>query len=174
MNATAPRHGALSDFLALTDALSVRQIAEALRCCTRSVRNWMAGRSPIPWHRIEMLRLRAAEVRAAQAAMQAALEDVPVVPTLAPDPDAPDVTPAEILAWVGVFAPHFLSSQHRFASYVRMWNVADKIRRAKAEGDFAAVLSKWRAFAADLRELSSWRAAGAHFDTGPPAYRRRE
>jgi hypothetical protein len=60
---------------------------------------------------------------------------------LEPDPSAPDVPPAEMLAWVGVHAPHFLSSQRRFALYVRGWTVVDKIRRAKREGTFVDVLT---------------------------------
>lgn len=64
MNADAPRHGALADFLALTDGLSIAKVATILRCCTRTVRNYVAGRSPIPWHRLELLRLLALESNA--------------------------------------------------------------------------------------------------------------
>ncbi|WP_232441926.1 hypothetical protein [Burkholderia ubonensis] len=61
MNAVAPRHGTVSDFLALTYGLSVARVAEILRCCTRTIRNYVAGRSPISWHRVELLRMIAQE-----------------------------------------------------------------------------------------------------------------
>ncbi|WP_197486526.1 IS21 family transposase [Burkholderia sp. MSMB1589WGS] len=172
MNPTAPRHGTVSDFLALTDGLSICQIAEALRCCTRSVRNYLAGRSPIPWHRVEILRLRQVEIDAAQAAAQQLISEIPVESTIEPDVSAPDVTPTEILAWVGVHAPHCLSSQRRFRQYVRGWNVVDKIRHSKAKGAFAAVLAKWRVLVVDLpRSWKSWRSGGVFADTDSPAYR---
>ncbi|WP_229287674.1 DUF1441 family protein, partial [Burkholderia pseudomallei] len=167
-----PRHGELSDFIALTDGLSIRQIAEALRCCTRSVRNYLAGRSPIPWHRVEVLRLRQVEIDAAQATPQLLIGGIPVESTIEPDVSAPDVTPTEILAWVGVHAPHYLSSQRSFRQYVRGWNVVDKIRHSKAKGMFAAVLAKWRVLAVDLpRSWKSWRSGGVFANTDPPAYR---
>ncbi|AIS93951.1 IS21 family transposase [Burkholderia thailandensis] len=172
MNPAAPRHGELSDFIALIDGLSIRQIAEALRCCTRSVRNYLAGRSPIPWHRVEILRLRQVEIDAAQAAAQQLTREIPVESTIEPDVSTPDVTPTEILAWVGVHAPHYLSSQRSFRQYVRGWNVVDKIRNSKAKGTFAAVLAKWRVLVVDLpRSWKSWRSGGVFADTDPPAYR---
>lgn len=172
MNAAAPRHGALPDFLALTDGLTIRQIAEKLRCCTRSVRNYIAGRSPIPWHRVELLRLREVEANTSQAANQALADEIPVESTIEPDPSAPDVTPAEILAWVGVHAPQYLSSQRSFRMYVRGWNVADKIQFSKAQGTFAAILTKWRFLAVDLpRSWKSWRSGGVFADMDSPAYR---
>jgi hypothetical protein len=136
MNAAAPRHGELSDFLALADGLSIDRIAEKLRCCTRTVRNSVAGRSPIPWHRIELLRLLAYESRVCTftPACQPDADTPCVTANIEPDPDAPDVPPAEMLAWVGVHAPHFLSSQRSFAQYVRGWNVVEKIRHAKHNG----------------------------------------
>lgn len=171
MNAAAPRHGALSDFLALSGGMSIARIAAILRCCTRTVRNYAAGRSPIPWHRIEMLRLLALQSNAAatQLTSSSNTDDLAVVATIEPDPAAPDVPPDELLAWVGVHAPHFLSSQRSFTHYVRGWNVVDKIRRAKAEGTFAAVLSRWRAVAIDLPK--AWRSGRMWADVGPPAYR---
>ncbi|WP_230943505.1 hypothetical protein [Burkholderia cepacia] len=48
--------------------------------------------------------------------------------------------PDEMLAWVGVHAAHYLSSQRSLMGYIRGWNVVDKIRRAKSKGTFAAVL----------------------------------
>ncbi|AOJ53851.1 hypothetical protein [Burkholderia thailandensis] len=172
MTPAAPRHGELPDFIALTDGLSIRQIADTLRCCTRSVRNYLAGRSPIPWHRVELLRLRGVETNASQAASQQLTGEIPVESTIEPDMSAPDVTPADILAWVGVHASHYLSSQRSFRQYVRGWNVVDKIRHSKAKGAFAAVLAKWRVLAVDLpRSWKSWRSGGVFANTDPPAYR---
>ncbi|PRF67549.1 IS21 family transposase [Burkholderia multivorans] len=183
MNVAAPRHGTLTDFLALTDGLSIARTAEILRCCTRTIRNYLAGRSPIPWHRIELLRLRAREACAAsgtsaQVAGNTASDSceptaaVTVVANLEPDPASPDVSPDEMLAWVGVHASHYLSSQRSFAHYVRGWNVADKIRRAKRDGSFAAVLAKWRTLALELPRM--WRNGPLWAAIGPPAYLRKE
>ncbi len=180
MDTAAPRHGALSDFLALTDGLSISRTAEILRCCTRTIRNYVAGRSPIPWHRIELLRLRALDAdttRTAAVAMQSTdrLDSVAganVVANIEPDPASPDVLPDEMLAWVGVHASQFLSSQRSFTHYVRGWNVVDKIRRAKREGTFAAVLAQWRVLALELPRM--WRSGPLWTGVGPPAYHRRE
>lgn len=165
-----PRHGYLHEFLALTNGLSIAVVAQTLRCCSRTVRNYVAGRSPIPWHRIEMLRLLALETSGAlgnaDPAMQA--DETPVVANIEPDPLAPDVPPAEMLAWVGVHAPHFLSSRRSFALYVRGWNVVDKIRRAKREGTFAAVLARWHTLAVELPRM--WRSGRMFAGAGPPAY----
>ncbi|CAN0621011.1 conserved protein of unknown function [Burkholderia multivorans] len=171
MNAAAPRHGALSDFLALSGGMSIARIAAILHCCTRTVRNYAAGRSPIPWHRIELLRLLALESNAAatQPTGPSSADEPTVIATIEPDPAAPDVPPDELLAWVGVHAPHFLSSQRSFAHYVRGWNVVDKIRRAKCDGTFAAVLLRWRALALELPKV--WRSGRMWADVGPPAYR---
>ncbi|MDE1140919.1 IS21 family transposase [Paraburkholderia sp. SIMBA_009] len=169
----APRHGELSDFLTLTDGLSIARVAEALRCCTRTVRNYAAGRSPIPWHRIELLRLLKSETAAAEAAPAEILPadaDVGFTANIEPELAAPDVPAAELLAWVGVHAPHFLSSQRSFALYVRGWNVVDKIRRAKREGTFADVLTRWRVLALEIPK--SWRSGRLLKDNGPPAYHR--
>ncbi|UVS95923.1 IS21 family transposase [Burkholderia glumae] len=180
MNAVAPRHGTLADFLALTDGLSIARVSELLRCCSRTVRNYVAGRSPIPWHRIELLRLRALDAdttRTAAADMQSTdrLDSgagANVVANIEPDPASPDVLPDETLAWVGVHASHFLSSQRSFTHYVRGWNVVDKIRRAKREGTFAAVLAQWRVLALELPRM--WRSGPLWTGVGPPAYHRRE
>ncbi|KVR30702.1 hypothetical protein WK15_05805 [Burkholderia ubonensis] len=179
MNAVAPRHGTVSDFLALTDGLSIARVAEILRCCTRTIRNYVAGRSPIPWHRVELLRMIALESnRVAMGASASASAPVPVpvpaspespvVANIEPDPAAPDVPPDELLAWVGVHAPHYLSSQRSFAHYVRGWNVVDKIRRAKRDGTFAAVLARWRTLSLELPRL--WRSGPLWTGIGPPAY----
>lgn len=174
MSAAAPRHGELSDFLALSDGLSVARVADILRCCTRTVRNYLAGRSPIPWHRIELLRVltRTSGPGALQPDTRPDASIPGVTANIDPDPDAPDVPPAEMLAWVGVHAPHFLSSQRSFARYVRGWNVVDKIRRAKDEGTFADVLARWRALAVELPK--AWRSGRLWRDIGPPAYHKSE
>ncbi|KVP87694.1 hypothetical protein WJ96_01660 [Burkholderia ubonensis] len=177
MNAAAPRHGTIPDFLALTDGLSIARVAEILRCCTRTIRNYVAGRSPIPWHRVELLRRIALESNraatgASASASAPAVPESPVVANLEPDPAAPDVPPDELLAWVGVHASHYLSSQRSFAHYVRGWNVVDKIRRAKREGTFAAVLAQWRVLAIELPRM--WRSGPLWTGVGPPAYRTRE
>jgi hypothetical protein len=170
MNAVAPRHGELSDFLALSNGLSIARVADVLRCCTRTVRNYIAGRSPIPWHRIELLRLLACESAAKSSPTQSQhdLDESGVTANIEPDPDAPDVPPAEMLAWVGVHAPHYLSSQRSLENYVRGWNVVDKIRRAKDEGSFADVLARWRVLAVELPK--AWRSGRLWSDLGPPAY----
>ncbi|WP_321815700.1 MULTISPECIES: IS21 family transposase [unclassified Paraburkholderia] len=172
MTLVAPRHGELSDFLALSDGLSIARIADILRCCTRTVRNYAAGRAPIPWHRIELLRLltRPPAAEPPQVLDQSNAEEVGVTANIEPDPNAPDVPPAEMLAWVGVHAPHFLSSQRSFALYVRGWNVVDKIRRAKQEGSFNEVLARWRIIALELPK--SWRSGRLLQSFEPPAYRR--
>lgn len=172
MDAAAPRHGELPDFLALSTGLTINGIARILRCCARTVRNYIAGRSPIPWHRIELLRRIAQESNAAATQSDASLDAnvSSMTANIEPDPTAPDVPPAEMLAWVGVHAPHFLSSQRSFALYVRGWNVVDKIRRAKREGTFSDVLARWRLLALELPK--SWRSGRLLKDNGPPAYHR--
>ncbi|WGS54922.1 hypothetical protein LFL96_36115 (plasmid) [Paraburkholderia sp. D15] len=79
--------------------------------------------------------------------------------------------PAELLAWVGVHASHYLSSQRSFALYVRGWNVVDKIRRSKREGKFPDVLARWRALVVELPRM--WRAGALVASAGPPAYHHR-
>jgi hypothetical protein len=168
------RHGCLHEFLELTGGLTIAEVARKLRCCSRTIRNYVAGRSPIPWHRIEMLRLLALETSAIQgkSSDDTAVDETPVVANIEPDPTSPDVPPAELLAWVGVHAPHFLSSRRSFALYVRGWNVVDKIRRAKREGTFAAVLARWRSLAVELPRM--WRSGRMFAGIGPPAYKPNE
>jgi hypothetical protein len=95
-------------------------------------------------------------------------EETPEVPNIEPDPAAPDVAPAELLAWMGVHAPHFLSSRRSFALYIRGWNVVGKIRCPKCEGAFSAVLARWRLLAVDLPRM--WRTGRMFASAGPPAY----
>ncbi len=164
------RHGCLNEFLALTEGLTIAAVARTLRCCSRTIRNYVAGRSPIPWHRIELLRLTALENSSAsdQASSATPADETPVVANIEADPAAPDVPPAELLAWVGVHAPHFLSSRRSFALYVRGWSVVDKIRRAKRNGTFSAVLARWRLLAVDLPRM--WRSGRMFSGIDPPAY----
>jgi len=91
------RHGGLHEFLALTGGLSIAEVARKLRCCSRTIRNYVAGRSPIPWHRIEMLRLLALETSATQGNSSDGMsaDEPPVVANIDPDPAAPDVPPAD-------------------------------------------------------------------------------
>ncbi|QND96683.1 hypothetical protein SY91_04128 [Burkholderia cenocepacia] len=161
------RHGTLQELLDLIDGLTVSDIARTLRCCSRTVRNYLAGRSPIPWHRIELLRLLACEAPGEHTVVPRNVE-APVVANIEPDPAAPDVTPDEMLAWVGVHASHYLSSQRSLAYYIRGWSVVDKIRRAKQEGTFSAVLARWRTLALELPRM--WRSGPMWAGIGPPAY----
>ncbi len=164
------RHGGLHEFLELTGGLSIAEVARKLRCCSRTIRNYVAGRSPIPWHRIELLRLLALDARAASENQNVPppADEPSLVANIDPDPAAPDVPPTELLAWVGVHAPHFLSSRRSFALYVRGWNVVDKIRRAKCEGTFSAVLARWREQTVELPRM--WRSGRLFAGIGPPAY----
>lgn len=165
-----PRHGCLHEFLDLTGDLSIAEVARKLRCCSRTIRNYVAGRSPIPWHRIELLRLFAVEISTAcHNPSESTPPDEPrIVPNIEPDPTAPDVPPTEMLAWVGVHAPHYLSSKRSFAQYVKGWNVVDKIRRAKREGTFSTVLARWHELAVELPR--TWRSGRIFTGAGPPAY----
>ncbi|WP_186078666.1 IS21 family transposase [Burkholderia gladioli] len=137
----------MHDFVALIDGLSIEKITEVLRCCTRSVRNWISGRSPIPWWRIEALRIWRAQVA----------ENPPKEATLPPDSELADILTdeQEQVAWVTVHAPHFLSSHRSFRNYVTGWRVAEKIALAKMAGTFVEVIRQWRAIkSATLRQ---WR-----------------
>lgn len=163
------RHGCLSEFLALTEGLSIAAVARTLRCCSRTIRNYVAGRSPIPWHRIEILRLLAqSSATPANRTCTPPSDEPGVIANIEGDPAAPDVPPAELLAWVGVHAPHFLSSQRSFALYVRGWNVIDKIRCAKHQGTFSSVLARWRQLAIELPRI--WRSGRMFAGSDPPAY----
>lgn len=170
------RRGTLTEFLALTSRLSIDRTAEILRCCTCAIRNYVAGRSPIPWHRVQVLRLHALEsgqcTTHARGAAPEPHQASAIEANIPSDPSAPDVPPDEMLAWVGVHAPHYLSSQRSFAHYVRGRSVVDKIRRAKQEGTFVAVLARWRVLVVELPRM--WRSGPLWAGIGPPAYRSRE
>lgn len=170
---TQVRHGRIEDFLALADGLSCRDIARLLRCCLRTVKNYVAGRSPIPWHRIEILRTLLDDSRDApkcKCIRGDPNEDGSVVANLEDGIATEDVPPEELLAWVGTHAPHYLSSKRSFSHYVKGWNVVDKIRRAKREGTFRSVQSRWRKLALDL--ATSWRS-GKLFSAAPAYFRNR-
>jgi hypothetical protein len=146
MNSTSTDLDNLTEFVALTEGLTIERIAELLHCCIRSVRNWLAGRSPIPWWRIEFIRIWRANVDAEPGG-----QTLPEGSALA------DVVTEEqeCLAWVSVVAPHFLSSRRAYELYLRGWDVAGKIRRAKANGQFGDVLRRWRELA--KVQLRRWR-----------------
>lgn len=61
------------------------------------------------------------------------------------------VTADDIYDWVAAVAPAFMSSDRAFLHYVAAWNVADKVRRAKAEGTFDATIEEARSRRASLR-----------------------
>ncbi|NML31771.1 helix-turn-helix domain-containing protein [Paraburkholderia antibiotica] len=146
MQCTDVDDGRREQFLALIDGLTIERVAEVLRCCTRSVRNWRAGRSPVPWWRIEFLRI-----------WRHNLDADPDARVLPEDSALANVVTEEqeCLAWVSVTAPHFLSSRHAYEHYLKGWDVAGKIRRAKAAGQFRDVLRRWRELA--KVEVRRWR-----------------
>lgn len=146
------RHGSLDEFILLTEGLSIEKITEILRCCDRSIRNYLAGRSPIPWYRIEMLReWRHKTQNPSSLPTDSALHDVVA-------------EEEEQLAWVSVHAPHFLSSMRAFMSYVKGWDVAARIARAKADGSWRAILRRWRETITP--EFRSWRSGPLFADYG--------
>lgn len=148
----SPRHGSLDEFISLTEGLSVAKITEILRCCARSVRNWIAGRSPIPWHRVEILR-----------EWHHKLENPSTLPASSELHDV--VTEEEEqVAWVSVHAPHFLSSIRAFTAYVKGWDVATKIARAKADGSWRSILHRWRETLTP--EFRTWRTGPLFKDYG--------
>lgn len=54
------------------------------------------------------------------------------------------VTWDDIEIWVSAVAPAFMSSQRAFDTYVRGWNVAEKVRHAKLSGTFEHTIEKAR------------------------------
>ncbi|MEX3614181.1 MAG: IS21 family transposase [Burkholderia gladioli] len=146
MKSDPSRHGALQDFLDLIDGLTTEKITEILRCCTRSVRNWIAGRSPIPWWRIEALKTWRAQV-ADDAPMGTAPADSALANVLTDE--------QELVAWVSVHAPHFLSNDRSFRNYVAGWRVTEKIAVAKLSGAFQEIVRQWRSIKTET--LRQWR-----------------
>ena len=74
------------------------------------------------------------------------------------------VTVEELIAWCEA-VPRISASSWRFAWYVRAWDVAEKIRQAKAAGTFDAIVSdrapRPPTYGELLEELQRRRAAGA-------------
>lgn len=52
------------------------------------------------------------------------------------------VLESEIIDWVKHIAPHIAHSEWRIASYAKGYNVADKIRAAKADGRWWQMLER--------------------------------
>jgi hypothetical protein len=48
-------------------------------------------------------------------------------------------------AWVSALAPGFAGNDYRRAYYIKHWNVADKVARAKLAGTFDATIENARA-----------------------------
>lgn len=60
------------------------------------------------------------------------------------------VTLDDLHAWVAAIAPAWTSSERSLTYYIRHWNVADKVRRAKLAGTFDATIENARARRASL------------------------
>lgn len=123
------------------------------------MRNWIKERSPIPWHRIELLRAWRANVDGrSDEHGTASLPDNSALADVLTDEQ-------EELAWVTVIAPHYLSRRHAFLNYVKFWDVAGKIKRAKAEGRFAEIVHRWRN--TKIVRRSEWRSGPLFSDVDP-------
>ncbi len=55
------------------------------------------------------------------------------------------VTYEDLELWVSALAPGFAGNDHRMAYYIRHWDVAAKVRRAKLAGTFDATIENARA-----------------------------
>ena len=138
----------------LAEGLAISKIVEVFRCCERTVRNYLCGRSPIPWHRAEILRQwQHKNANAAAVPADSALHDVLT-------------EHEENLAWVSATAPNYLSSERSFLHYVRGWNVREKIARAKASGTWRTILRRWRETLTP--QFRTWRTSGKFVDYGEP------
>ncbi|WP_431825298.1 hypothetical protein [Burkholderia sp. F1] len=51
------------------------------------------------------------------------------------------VTQDEIVSWVAALAPAYMATEHSFARYVRLWDVAGKVRAAKLAGTFESTVA---------------------------------
>lgn len=60
------------------------------------------------------------------------------------------VTRDDLHLWVSAVAPGFAVSAARCAYYIDRWNVADKVRRAKLDGTFDAIIENARTQRASL------------------------
>lgn len=113
---------------ALTDGLSIARIAQLLSDCTHTIRNYVADHAPIPWHRIELLRLLARKVDAPPVRAVTAsttTEQPAVVANVETDPACPGALLDKMLAWVGVHVafplqpiPHFVIFPIREAGFL--------------------------------------------------------
>jgi len=54
------------------------------------------------------------------------------------------VLESDLEQWVAAVAPAYLSSERSFRSYLRNYNVADKVRTAKLYGDFDQITAMRR------------------------------
>lgn len=54
------------------------------------------------------------------------------------------ITYDDLELWVSALAPGFSSNQHRRAHYIRQWDVAAKVRRAKLSGTFDTIIENAR------------------------------
>lgn len=50
------------------------------------------------------------------------------------------VTVDDVAQWVAALAPAYMSSERAFDRYVRLWDVAGKVRAAKAAGTFESTI----------------------------------
>jgi hypothetical protein len=67
------------------------------------------------------------------------------------------VTESDLRAWVAAVSPAWTSSDRSFHHYVKNWNVADKVRRAKEGGYFQDTIA-----AAHDRHTALARRFGVH------------
>ncbi|WP_284894808.1 hypothetical protein [Burkholderia sp. lyk4-R2A-23] len=51
------------------------------------------------------------------------------------------VTVDDVAQWVAALAPAYMSSQRSFDRYVRLWDVAGKVRAAKLAGTFETTIA---------------------------------
>ncbi|RQQ65540.1 hypothetical protein [Burkholderia stagnalis] len=54
------------------------------------------------------------------------------------------VTHDDVAQWVSALAPAYMSSERSFERYVRLWDVAGKVRAAKASGTFESTIAAAR------------------------------
>ncbi|MBR8254342.1 MULTISPECIES: hypothetical protein [Burkholderia] len=52
------------------------------------------------------------------------------------------VTLDDVRLWVAALAPAYMSSERAFERYVRLWDVAGKVRAAKLAGTFDSIIAR--------------------------------
>ena len=52
------------------------------------------------------------------------------------------VTVDDVAQWVAALAPAYMSSERAFERYVRLWDVAGKVRAAKLAGTFESTIAQ--------------------------------